>query len=64
MKAAVLWELNKDLEVRNDVRLTDLGPGEVHIKLVSSGVCSDVWRRTARSGCPACSATGRASCGG
>jgi S-(hydroxymethyl)glutathione dehydrogenase/alcohol dehydrogenase len=43
MKAAILWELNKDLEVRGDVRLTDLGPGEVHIKLVSSGVChSDV----------------------
>jgi len=43
MRAAVLWELNKDLEVRNDVRLTDLGPGEVHVKIVSSGVChSDV----------------------
>lgn len=43
MKAAVLWELNKDLEVRNDVGLTDLGPGEVHLKVVSSGVChSDV----------------------
>jgi len=43
MKAAVLWELNKDLEVRNDVRLADLGPGEVHLKVVSSGVChSDV----------------------
>ncbi len=43
MKAAVLWELNKDLEVRNDVGLADLGPGEVHLKVVSSGVChSDV----------------------
>jgi len=43
MRAAVLWELNKDLEVRNDVRLTDLAPGEVHVKIVSSGVChSDV----------------------
>jgi len=43
MKAAVLWELNKDLEVRNDVRLADLGPGDVHLKVVSSGVChSDV----------------------
>lgn len=43
MKAAVLMELNKDLEVRDDVELTDLGPGEVHIKVVSSGVChSDV----------------------
>jgi len=43
MKAAVLIELNKDLEVRDDVGLMDLGPGEVHLKLVSSGVChSDV----------------------
>ena len=43
MKAAVLWELNKDLEVRDDVELVDLGPSDVHIKLVSSGVChSDV----------------------
>jgi S-(hydroxymethyl)glutathione dehydrogenase/alcohol dehydrogenase len=43
MKAAVLWELNKDLEVRDDVALTELGPGQVHVKLVSSGVChSDV----------------------
>ena len=37
MRAAILWELNKELDVRNDVRLTDLGPGEVHMKLVSSG---------------------------
>jgi len=43
MQAAILRELNKDLEVRDDVGLTDLGPGEVHMKLVSSGVChSDV----------------------
>jgi len=43
MKAAILWELNKELEIRDDVSLTDLGPGEVHIKVVSSGVChSDV----------------------
>ena len=43
MKAAVLTELNKDLEVRDDVGLTDLAAGEVHVKLVSSGVChSDV----------------------
>ena len=39
MKAAVLWELNKELEVRDDVGLTELGAGEVHVKLVSSGVC-------------------------
>jgi S-(hydroxymethyl)glutathione dehydrogenase/alcohol dehydrogenase len=43
MKAAVLTELNKDLEVRDDVGLLDLAAGEVHVKLVSSGVChSDV----------------------
>jgi len=43
MKAAILWELNKDLEVRDDVGLTDLNPGEVHVKIGSSGVChSDV----------------------
>jgi S-(hydroxymethyl)glutathione dehydrogenase/alcohol dehydrogenase len=43
MKAAVLTELNKDLEIRDDVELADLGAGEVHVKLVSSGVChSDV----------------------
>ncbi len=43
MKAAILWELNKDLEIRDDVSLTDLQAGEVHVKIVSSGVChSDV----------------------
>jgi len=43
MKAAILTELNKPLVVRDDVTLVDLGPGEVHVKIVSSGVChSDV----------------------
>jgi len=43
MKAAILYALNKDLEIRDDVGLTELKPGEVHIKLVASGVChSDV----------------------
>jgi D-arabinose 1-dehydrogenase-like Zn-dependent alcohol dehydrogenase len=43
MKAAVLPELNKNLEVHTDVRLTDLRPDDVHIKIVSSGVChSDI----------------------
>ncbi len=43
MKAAILWELNKPLDIRDDVTLNDLGSGEVHIKLISSGVChSDV----------------------
>jgi S-(hydroxymethyl)glutathione dehydrogenase/alcohol dehydrogenase len=39
MKAAILWELNKELDVRDDVELTDVGPGEVRVQLVSSGVC-------------------------
>jgi len=43
MKAAILFELNKDLEVRDDVGLGDLQAGEVHLQVVSSGVChSDV----------------------
>jgi S-(hydroxymethyl)glutathione dehydrogenase/alcohol dehydrogenase len=43
MKAAVLTQLFEDLHVRDDVRLTDLGPGEVHVRLTASGVChSDV----------------------
>ena len=39
MKAAILTALNTDLEIRDDVGLGDLGPGDVHVKLVSSGVC-------------------------
>jgi S-(hydroxymethyl)glutathione dehydrogenase/alcohol dehydrogenase len=43
MKAAILTELNTDLVIRDDVGLGDLGPGDVHVKIVSSGVChSDV----------------------
>jgi len=43
MKAAILPALNEDLVVRDDVSLADLQPGEVHIKVESSGVChSDV----------------------
>ncbi len=43
MKAAILFELDKPLEVRDDVELVDLEAGEVRVKLVSSGVChSDV----------------------
>ncbi|MGE4608008.1 MAG: alcohol dehydrogenase catalytic domain-containing protein [Myxococcota bacterium] len=43
MKAAILTELNKDLIIRDDIELVDLGAGEVHVKIVSSGVChSDV----------------------
>jgi S-(hydroxymethyl)glutathione dehydrogenase/alcohol dehydrogenase len=39
MKAAVLRELGKDLEIHTDVGLTDLKPGEVHVKVAASGVC-------------------------
>ena len=43
MKAALLTALNTPLEVRDDITLGDLGPGDVHVKIVSSGVChSDV----------------------
>lgn len=39
MKAALLKGLNEPLEIRDDVELVDLGAGEVHVKIVSSGVC-------------------------
>ena len=43
MKAAILTALNSPLQVRDDVRLGALGPGDVRVKIVSSGVChSDV----------------------
>ena len=43
MKAAILWELKKELDIRDDVRLVDPGPGQVQVRIVSSGVChSDV----------------------
>jgi S-(hydroxymethyl)glutathione dehydrogenase/alcohol dehydrogenase len=43
MQAAVLTELNKDLEIRDDVELVDLGPRDVRVQIKSSGVChSDV----------------------
>jgi S-(hydroxymethyl)glutathione dehydrogenase/alcohol dehydrogenase len=55
MKAAILTALNKDLEIRDDVSLGDLGPGDVHVKIVSSGVChSDLSAQngTIPCGCP------------
>ena len=39
MKAAILTGLNAPLEVRDDVSLSELGPGDVHVKIGSSGVC-------------------------
>jgi S-(hydroxymethyl)glutathione dehydrogenase/alcohol dehydrogenase len=43
MQAAILTELNKDLVIRDDVEVTGLGPRDVRVKIVASGVChSDV----------------------
>ncbi len=43
MKAAILWERDKPLEVRSDVSLTDFGDSDVQVAIKSSGVChSDV----------------------
>jgi len=39
MKAAILRDRDTDLEVRDDVRLGDVGPEDVRVKIVSSGVC-------------------------
>ena len=60
MKAAILRELNKELEVRDDVGLADLGPGEVHLKVVSSGVWNTTPARrvSASSRCAPCSGSG------
>ena len=43
MRGAILTELNKDLEVRDDLTLDGPGPGEVRLRMVASGVChSDI----------------------
>lgn len=43
MQAAILTELNKDLQIRNDVEVFGLGPRDVRIQIKASGVChSDV----------------------
>jgi len=39
MKAALLTALNQDLEIRDDITLVELPAGDVHVKIVSSGVC-------------------------
>lgn len=43
MKAAVLWEPKAALDVRDDVRLADPGPGEVVVSLAASGLCRTDW---------------------
>jgi S-(hydroxymethyl)glutathione dehydrogenase/alcohol dehydrogenase len=43
VRAAILTELNKDLEIRDDLSLEGPGPGEVRVRMAASGVChSDV----------------------
>jgi S-(hydroxymethyl)glutathione dehydrogenase/alcohol dehydrogenase len=43
MRAAILPGLNEKLEVRDDVSVVGPGPGEVHVRIVASGVChSDI----------------------
>jgi len=39
MRAAILPEFNQRLYVRDDVQLSDPGPGEVRVRLAASGVC-------------------------
>jgi len=39
MRAAVLWEHGQALDVRDDVGLLDLESDDVHIRVVSSGIC-------------------------
>ena len=39
MKAALLTEMNKDLEIRDDVALRSLGPKDVRVQIKASGVC-------------------------
>ena len=39
MKAALATKRGAPLEIRDDVRLAELAPGHVHVKLAASGVC-------------------------
>jgi S-(hydroxymethyl)glutathione dehydrogenase/alcohol dehydrogenase len=64
VRAAVLTELNKDLEVRDDFQLSDPGPGEVRIRMVASGVChSDVSFQNGTVGVPLPSILGHEGAG-
>ena len=42
MKAAVLYEVKKPVEVQS-VELPEPGPGEVMVKIMASGVCHSDW---------------------
>lgn len=39
MRAAILRQLNEDMEVRDDVAVTPVGPGEVRVRIIATGVC-------------------------
>jgi S-(hydroxymethyl)glutathione dehydrogenase/alcohol dehydrogenase len=39
MRAALLWERSKPLEVRSDVELRPLGPRELRLRLAACGIC-------------------------
>ncbi len=53
MRAAILPGLNEKLEVRDDVGVVGPGPGEVHIRIVASGVChSDISAQNGTLPCP------------
>lgn len=39
MRAAILRRLNEDMEVRDDVSVTPVGPGEVRVRISATGVC-------------------------
>ena len=64
VRAALLTELNKDLEVRDDFELCDPGPDEVRIRMVASGVChSDVSFQNGTVGVPLPSILGHEGAG-
>ena len=47
MKAAILRERHQPMEIRDDVTVLDIGPGDVHVRLAASGVChSDLSSQT------------------
>jgi len=49
MKAAVLYEINKPLVV-DEIDIDDVGPGQVMVKTIASGLCrSDLHRMEGRT---------------
>jgi len=39
MRAAVMYETGKPFEIRDDVELREMGPGEVEVRIAASGIC-------------------------